>query len=414
MSLFTSTHFASAAASGTDWRDTSKNVLEKLESVRTSKDSFNLGFLYISDHIADDATSILNLFHSVLGVENWVGSIGMGVIGMGEAFIDQPAIAAMVGKFSADSFCVFPQTDEFHSSGDEDPQAKVKNWLRNVQPMLTLVHVDPMAKQDPNEVIAQMERSSSLFVVGGMTSSRAQHYQIANAVCDNTVSGVFFAQDLQVSSMLSQGCTPIAGTHTITRADDNTILEIDGRRAMEALQDDLKAYAASLSGKPVESYTHDLYRLSNAEHAPEEFLPLFQGNIHCALSDAHSDGRDFMVRNIAGMNTDDRSISLAQTIVSGERISFVIRTHETITADLSRNLVNLRERVTAERGQFDPKGGLYISCIARGFTEHPNLNYEMDLLRDIIGDLPLAGFYAGGEISNARLYGYTGVLILFF
>jgi small ligand-binding sensory domain FIST len=30
-----------------------------------------------------------------------------------------------------------------------------------------------------------------------------------------------------------------------------------------------------------------------------------------------------------------------------------------------------------------------------------------------LGDFPLVGFYAGGEISNARLYGYTGVLVLF-
>ncbi len=37
----------------------------------------------------------------------------------------------------------------------------------------------------------------------------------------------------------------------------------------------------------------------------------------------------------------------------------------------------------------------------------------MRLIRDELGDLPLAGFYANGEISNNRLYGYTGVLALF-
>ena len=30
-----------------------------------------------------------------------------------------------------------------------------------------------------------------------------------------------------------------------------------------------------------------------------------------------------------------------------------------------------------------------------------------------LGDVPLAGFYANGEISHNRLYGYTGVLTLF-
>jgi small ligand-binding sensory domain FIST len=34
-------------------------------------------------------------------------------------------------------------------------------------------------------------------------------------------------------------------------------------------------------------------------------------------------------------------------------------------------------------------------------------------LRDTLGDIPVAGIFCNGEISNARLYGYTGVLALF-
>jgi len=38
---------------------------------------------------------------------------------------------------------------------------------------------------------------------------------------------------------------------------------------------------------------------------------------------------------------------------------------------------------------------------------------EMELIADRLGDVPLVGFYANGEISGNRLYGYTGVLALF-
>ena len=34
-------------------------------------------------------------------------------------------------------------------------------------------------------------------------------------------------------------------------------------------------------------------------------------------------------------------------------------------------------------------------------------------IKDALGDVPLAGFFANGEICNNRLYGYTGVLTLF-
>ena len=47
----------------------------------------------------------------------------------------------------------------------------------------------------------------------------------------------------------------------------------------------------------------------------------------------------------------------------------------------------------------------------------PNLfgpgSQEMRIVAEEMGDFPLVGFFANGEISNNRLYGYTGVLTLF-
>ena len=40
-------------------------------------------------------------------------------------------------------------------------------------------------------------------------------------------------------------------------------------------------------------------------------------------------------------------------------------------------------------------------------------NAELELIRDIFGGIPLVGLYANGEISNNRIYSYTGVLTLF-
>jgi small ligand-binding sensory domain FIST len=39
---------------------------------------------------------------------------------------------------------------------------------------------------------------------------------------------------------------------------------------------------------------------------------------------------------------------------------------------------------------------------------------EMNILSQELGDVPLVGFFANGEISHNRLYGYTGVLSLFY
>jgi small ligand-binding sensory domain FIST len=90
---------------------------------------------------------------------------------------------------------------------------------------------------------------------------------------------------------------------------------------------------------------------------------------------------------------------------------FVHHDDQTVQEDLSKSLIALRKRIQKDTGGFAPKAALYVSCVARSFSQGGNdpAQAEMQLIRDV----PLARFYAGGEISNARLYGYTGILTLF-
>jgi small ligand-binding sensory domain FIST len=60
-----------------------------------------------------------------------------------------------------------------------------------------------------------------------------------------------------------------------------------------------------------------------------------------------------------------------------------------------------------------PKGAVYFSCLGRGEHMFGANSEELKLIQDTLGDIPLVGFFANGEISHNRLYGYTGVLTLF-
>jgi small ligand-binding sensory domain FIST len=59
------------------------------------------------------------------------------------------------------------------------------------------------------------------------------------------------------------------------------------------------------------------------------------------------------------------------------------------------------------------RGGVYYSCLGRGQHMFGAPHRELELIRDTLGEFPLVGFFANGEISHNRLYGYTGVLTLF-
>ncbi len=440
MSLITSTDFASASANGSDWRDTSKAVLEQLDSIRTEDDGFNFGFIYISDYLADDASSIYNLFKSVLKIDDWVGSIGMGVIGAQDSLVDEPAISAMIGRFPEDSFCVFPKAkpgcDIELTEAIKDPQEIgidlfeedlekqgprflsediVQQWLIEHTPTLGVVHIDPLSPHNPQDFLSDLERSTDCFFVGGLTSSRSHHFQIGDGISSNSLCGAFFSDNVPVATVLSQGCAPISEPHTITKIDNSVILELNDEPALDVLQKDLRKLAAEKTGKSEQELTESFDIIESSEKVPSEFKSLFRGQIHVALPLSQSDQNDFLVRNIAGIDINEGSIELAEDIQTGQRIFFVERDENNVSSDLSKALITLRNRVMSERGCFEPKGALYISCIARGFAEDKNVaSEEIDLIRKIVGDIPLCGFYAGGEINNARFYSYAGVITLFF
>jgi small ligand-binding sensory domain FIST len=58
-------------------------------------------------------------------------------------------------------------------------------------------------------------------------------------------------------------------------------------------------------------------------------------------------------------------------------------------------------------------GAIYVSCTGRGGPHFGAPSAELQIVKRALGDVPLVGFFAAGEIAHHRLYGYTGVLTVF-
>jgi len=54
-----------------------------------------------------------------------------------------------------------------------------------------------------------------------------------------------------------------------------------------------------------------------------------------------------------------------------------------------------------------------VSCLGRGREQFGEHSEEARFIHSVLGDFPLLGFFANGEIHNNSLYGFTGVLMLF-
>ena len=112
--------------------------------------------------------------------------------------------------------------------------------------------------------------------------------------------------------------------------------------------------------------------------------------------------------NLTGIDLGRGCIQVGEPIETGRRVVFCRRDHDSARADLRRMLKDVKKRAGGRA-----KAALYFSCVARGRNLFGDKSEELKLIEAELGDLPLAGFFANGEISNDRLYGYTGVLALF-
>ena len=134
-----------------------------------------------------------------------------------------------------------------------------------------------------------------------------------------------------------------------------------------------------------------------------------------------------MVRHIIGLDPVRHGVAVAHAVSEGMQLVFCKRDAVSAKADLLRMATEIRESL--EPQETEPEdwgtagqapevsrqgrriaGAIYISCTARGGPHFGAPNAELNIIRRALGDVPLVGFLAGGEIANQQVYGYTGVL----
>jgi small ligand-binding sensory domain FIST len=366
------TDFRYAHAAAADWQEAARSCLAQL-----GQGAANLGFLYVTDLFADHLEAILAFFRARTGVRHWVGSVGVGVCATAQEYLDEPALAVMVGELEPDSFRVFSGVA---SAADAD-QVPLK--CGGAPPHFAIVHADPHNGRIAELVRRLAGRMESGFLVGGLTSSRRQSLQVADGIVDGGISGVSFSDGVTVATRLTQGCSPIGPKHVVTACQQNIVISLDGRAALDVFREDIGEVLA-----------RDLNRVG--------------GYIFAGLPIPGSDTGDYLVRNLVGIDPANRLIAIGDLIQPGTSLMFCRRDAKTAHEDMSRMLESIRKGLFTR-----PRGGVYYSCLGRGASLFGPDSGELRMIRDALGEFPLVGFFCNGEISHNRLYGYTGVLTLF-
>lgn len=366
--------FRYAHAAADDWRGAVDQVIDGLGS-----GAGTLGLVYVTDAVNANVDDIIDALRETTDVPHWVGAVGIGICATGVEYYDQPAIAAMITDLPTETFRVFPPVVEDLRAFDAAQVA----WLGNATPYLGLVHADPGNAETESLLTQLAARTATGFLVGGMASAHDQALVIAERAAKGGIAGVMFTDAVGIQTNLTQGCTPIGPHRRITEVQRNILVTLDNRPALDVFIEDIG-----------EDLAQDISQVG--------------GLIFAGLPIQGSDTGDYLVRNLLGVDMNQKLLAIGELVETGQEIMFCRRDADSAQEDLSRMLAHLKSRLDGP-----PRGGIYVSCLGRGVNLFGEEGIELEQIRMELGDFPLVGFYANGEVSRDRLYGYTGVLTLF-
>lgn len=380
-----------------------------------------LALLYITDHYAAAAEDILaHLSAELPEVTDWAGTVGVGIAANNVEYFDEPALAVMLCELPTDQYRVF--------SG-------VAPLGLGFETHTALVHADGETP-DLAELIAEMAaRTDSGYLFGGLASSRGESVQFAlggdgfirgqgraTGVFHGGLSGVAFGEGVRLVSRVTQGCLPVAKSHVVTEAERNVVYRLDGEPALDVLLRDLDV-SLDRPQQALDAVRATLAGLMRPADAASD------GH---AVSRTGNFGSDVLVRHIVGLDPSRHGVALADLAEPGMELAFCQRNVQAARADLIRVCAEIREELEPEEmavgtahalGASELEaaphparriaGAVYVSCSGRGGPHFGGPSAELQIVRRALGDVPLVGFFAGGEIARHHLYGYTGVLTVF-
>lgn len=364
-----------------------------------------LGWVYLTDHHAAQAEAVLAELQRRFPGTHWVGAVGVGVMGSGVEYFDEPAVALLLTDLPAGSWRLF--------SGLA-PLPAGQSWHT------ALVHADARTPELEDLVAELASRTASGYVFGGLPAARTRACHIADGVFEGGLSGVAFDASVDLVSRVTQGCQPVGPRRTITQAEGHLVVSLDHQPTLDCLLADLGVQAAE----------------------PRAALPLLQQTL--VGLDAPDGtpgpwrtgafGEETRVRHLMGLDPRGRGIAVADEPTVGTRLTFCRRDAQAARRDLVRVCAEIREelepvqipddtpvawrdRVPAEgegaRAPARIAGAVYVSCAGRGGPHFGGPSAELQIVRHALGDVPLVGFFASGEIGHRHVYGYTGVLTVF-
>ncbi len=196
---------------------------------------------------------------------------------------------------------------------------------------------------------------------------------------------------VRMDTIIMHGCKPSSGYHTITKAEHNVVLEIDGKRAVDAVAD--------LLGDAFKSWEECPFFVT---------LGLNKGDKYGEFKE-----EEYANRLVMGVDKERGGLMMFEPDLKvGAEVQLMRRSID--FKYMGKRVADLLERV----GDRKPFFALYIDCAGRASAYSGTEGEEAEEIQKTIGTkMPLLGMYSGVEIAKVggdmQALDWTGVLCVF-
>lgn len=365
----------------------------------------DLGLVFISSAFASEYSRLLPLLAEQLSVPVMIGCSGGGVIGTtatGEPqeLESQPAISLTLGHLPGVNIQVFHVLAEELPDMDSSPDAWID--LIGVQPYPApqFILLSSAFSSRINDLLQGLDFAyPGSVIIGGQASTGgasqislfchdASGEQQQRLYREGTV-GLALSGNIVLETIVAQGCRPIGQPMQVTKAERNIILELDEKVPLVVLRE----LIGSLSEQERMLAQHSL------------FVGIVMDQFKLSLQQG-----DFLIRSILGVDPSAGAIAIGDIVRPGQRLQFQLRDAEASAEDLEL----LLERYQSQQvSQPSAAAALMFACVGRGQGLYGKSNFDSELFRRYIHDIPIGGFFCNGEIGpvggSTFVHGYTSV-----
>ena len=377
-----------------DAADQAMGSLDALPAPKAPRGSPDLAVVFVSSSYGTSIRPAMEGLSEMLQIPVVIGSTAEGVLAGEIEYESGPVAAVWLARLPGAT--ILPCALEYSQTTDGGmfvgwPAELERDWPDNAAMLLL---ADPFSFPVDALIKRLEEDHPNVPIIGGMASGGSEPGSntlvIGARSYDSGAVGVVIGGGVRVRPVVSQGCRPIGRPLVIRKADENVIVELGGRPALERLRE---VYAE------LDAADRQLVRSS-----------LHVGRAASEYQDDCKQG-SFLVRNVEGADPETGVIAVGDVVRIGQTIQFHVRD----AASAHNDLLSLLSRDGAS--QAPAAGALVFTCNGRGTRLFDVAHHDAQCLRECLGNIPAAGFFAQGEIGpigrHNCLHGFTASIALF-